>query len=252
VTTPRTGARPPGAAPITAKRASAPLVRDVYRWLDAVYREEHWHWYPDHVHDPLEVIIGAVLVQHTAWRNAERALDALREAGGLDPAALAAMPDERIAAFIRVSGTHNVKARRLRAVARMIVAAGGTVAFLRLPRAVMRAQLRATPGIGDETADAILLYAGRHPVFMIDAYTRRIFARLGAGPGLNAPYAAWQAFFEHSLPGLDMETAQRYHAYLVIHGKTVCRPKPRCAACVLAPACPVGQDSARPGSDHED
>jgi len=222
------------------------VVRQIYDTLDAAYGGEHWHWMPD-VARPIDVIAGAVLVQHTNWRNAERALDALREAGALNIDALAAMPEEHLATLVRASGTPSVKARRLRALARTIRDAGGLGAFLVLPPAEMRTRLLATHGIGAESADAIALYAAGKRIFVVDAYTRRVFRRLGHGPAGNG-YEHWRAWFESALQGEPVEVFQRYHAWLVLHAKAVCHPAPRCAACPLLAACAHGRALATEAS----
>lgn len=208
---------------------------DVSRVLDDIYGDEHWVWDPEHVRNAMDIIAGAVLVQHTTWINAERALEALRAAGGLDPARLARMPDDVLVPLVRVGGTPTVKARRLRAIAQTIVEAGGLDALLSLPADELRATLLATHGIGAETADAIMLYAAGQPVFVIDAYTRRLFRRIGIGPEADS-YATWQQWFEDRLPA-DARSYQRHHAHIVLHAKAICRPKPRCQACPLTNRC---------------
>jgi endonuclease-3 related protein len=212
----------------------------VYTRLDRAYRDETWHWSPGYIRGPMDVVAGAILVQHTAWPNAERALEHLRDAGALDPGALLAMPDDALVPLIRVSGTPTVKLRRLRAIASTIEDAGGIDAFLRLYDGELRARLLATHGIGAETADAIMLYAAGRRVFEIDAYTRRMFRRIGAGPATDT-YDAWQRFFEEALPDGDASMFQRYHAYIVLHAKAVCRARPRCEACPLLELCMTGR-----------
>jgi endonuclease III related protein len=218
---------------------ATPLVTAVYERLDAAYRHETWHWMPDQVQGPLDVIVGAVLVQHTTWTNAGRALERLRAAGVLDPEVLARMPEEEIAALVRVGGTPTVKARRLRALAETIVRAGGLERLLALPADELRARLLVTHGVGPETADAIALYAAGARVFMIDAYTQRVFRRVGAGPDSRG-YDAWRRWLEDALPDSDVGLFRRYHAYIVVHGKRVCRPRPRCAGCPLLDICADG------------
>ncbi len=213
-------------------------VHEVYSTLERAYAGQTWHWMPDAVSGPFDVIAGAVLVQHTTWINATRALDALRAAGALDPAALVRMDEDQIAALVRVSGTPSVKARRLRAVAETIASAGGLDALLALPADELRATLLATHGIGPETADAIALYAAGKPVFVIDNYTKRLFRRLALGPETDG-YDAWQRWFHDALPR-DVALYRNYHAYIVLHGKALCRPVPRCASCPLRPRCPEG------------
>jgi endonuclease-3 related protein len=213
-------------------------VHDVYGALEDAYAGQTWHWMPDAVSDPFDVIAGAVLVQHTTWTNAERALDALRGAGVLGPESLGRMDEDQIAALVRVSGTPSIKARRLRAVAETIARAGGLAALLALPRLELRATLLATHGVGPETADAIALYAAGKPAFVIDNYTKRLFRRLALGPNGDG-YDAWQRWFYDALPS-DVALYRNYHAYIVLHGKALCRPVPRCAPCPLLARCPDG------------
>jgi endonuclease-3 related protein len=211
-------------------------VRKALATLEHTYGDELWHWMPEHA-QPIDIIVGAILVQHTTWVNANRALDSLREAGALEVRALASRPESESAALVRVSGTPSIKARRLRAAATMIEDAGGLDAFLALPLDSMRPLLLATHGIGPETADAIALYAARNRTFVIDAYTQRIFTRLGLEPAPAAGYAAWQRHFEDALPDEDVEAFQRYHGYIVHHAKALCRVKPTCAPCPLLDRC---------------
>ena len=212
-------------------------IRGALRLLEDAYRDETWHWMPDAVRGPIDVIAGAVLVQHTAWTNAERALESLRDGGALDATVLASMPEDEIANLVRVAGTPAVKARRLRAVAETIACAGGIDAFLALPLDAMRPLLLATHGVGPETAAAIALYAAGHRTFVIDAYTRRLFRRLGLGPEDGDGYAAWQRCFEDALPGDDAAAFQRYHGYIVLHCKARCRATPACGGCPLRGGC---------------
>lgn len=225
-----------------APPAAAAAIRQIYQLLDATYRNDVWHWMPEVAPDPMHIIAGAVLVQHTTWINAERALYALRDAGLLNPAALIRTPEPRIAEIVRISGTPAVKARRLRAVCETIVRGGGSEAFLAQPASALREQLLATHGVGPETADAIALYAGAHPAFVIDAYTRRVFGRLGPRPDGDT-YDAWQRWFEAAFPRRDpgaVEVYRRYHGYIVLHAKATCRAVPACAACPLHGHCAAG------------
>lgn len=197
---------------------------------------------PEHA-SAIEIVVGAILVQHTNWRNAERALGAMRDAALLEPEAIIAAPDEALVSAIRVSGTPTVKARRLHAIAQTIVDAGGLDAMLSLPAEELRVMLLATHGIGAETADAIALYAGGKRTFVIDAYTRRIFRRIGAGPERDR-YEDWRAFFHEALAEADVRVFQRYHAWIVLHGKSVCRVRPSCSVCVLKAVCNTGRNAA--------
>lgn len=214
---------------------------DIYHRLDTAYNTEVWHWSPPHVRGPMDIIAGAILVQHTNWKNAERALEALRSATVLDPQTIVTMPEERLVELIRVSGTPTVKARRLRALSETLLEAGGLDAFLALPLDVMRPLLLATHGVGPETADAIALYAAGHRTFVIDAYTKRVFRRLGIAPDTGDCNDDWRAFFEASLPQADATLFQRYHAWIVLHAKARCRTTPLCEDCPLFDVCDFGR-----------
>jgi endonuclease-3 related protein len=196
-----------------------------------------WHWQPSS--PPDYVCISAVLVQHTNWRNVERALERLGQADALSLAAIGALDEGRIAELVRPAGMPAVRARRLKALARLAADCGGLAHLLSSPD--LRERLLATPGMGPETADAIALYAAEHPTFVIDAYTTRLFRRLGIGPSRNS-YAAWQAWFEAALPR-NTEAYRRWHALIVLHGKETCRPRPRCQSCCLLELCETGQAS---------
>jgi endonuclease-3 related protein len=224
-----------------ASHPDAAQLREIYRRLQCAYGSDTWHWSPQHVRAPIDVLVGAVLVQHTNWSNAERALEAMREGDVLDTLAILAMPDADLLPLVRVSGTPTIKIRRLRALAATVERNGGLPAFLRLPTPVLRGELLGTYGIGRETADAILLYAAGRRVFEIDAYTKRLFTRIGAGPGAVASYDAWQRYFEDALGrGGDATMFQQYHAYIVLHCKALCRPTPRCDRCPLIDVCSEG------------
>jgi endonuclease-3 related protein len=251
---------PLGPSPSTRERGDGSRgegrLHAILQRLDAAYDYSAWHWQPDT--PPDDICIGALLVQHTNWSNVERALERLRDAGALSLAAIARLPEARLAELVRSAGTPLVKARRLRALAQLAGGHGGIDALLALPTDELRATLLATPGIGPETADAILLYATGRPVFEIDAYTIRIFRRLGLGPE-SARYDAWQRWFQEGLPpdatgspprvgeGLGEGSAtrlyRRYHGLLVLHGKQTCRPKPRCAQCCLLDVCETGRNA---------
>jgi len=177
--------------------------------------------------------VGAILTQNAAWRNAERAITRLRAAGALDPRAVLSLPPARLAGLLRPSGTFRVKAQRLRAFARHLEERhrGHLARLLALPLPALRAELRGISGIGPETADAIALYAAGRPVFVVDAYTRRILARHRlVAP--DADYAAVQALVMTHLPH-DPALFNEYHALLVRVGKEHCRARPRCDGCPL-------------------
>lgn len=214
--------------------------RSIYDRLLAAYGPQGW-WPAD---TPFEVIVGAVLTQNAAWTNVEYALDNLRAAGALDPEAILALPDARLGALIRPSGYFNVKAARLKAVCRFVVDAGGVEALAAMETDALRTALLGVRGVGRETADDIVLYAFHRPVFVIDAYTRRIFARLGVIDGREG-YEHLRAAFERAL-GPDVELYKEYHGLIVRHAKEACAVRPRCDACILRRRCPVGRGERAP------
>jgi endonuclease-3 related protein len=209
-----------------------PLRRRLLRLYDRLRaRYGPQHWWP--ARSRFEVVLGAILTQNAAWRNAERAIARLRAAGVLALPAVLALPPARLAALLRPSGTFRVKARRLRAFARHVSRRhGGRLSrLLGLPLPALAAELRGIPGIGPETADAIALYAAGRPIFVVDAYTRRILSRHRlVAP--DADYGAIQAFAMTHLPH-DPALFNEFHALLVRVGKDHCRTRPRCAGCPL-------------------
>lgn len=208
---------------------------EAYRRLDAAWGPQHW-WPGE---SPLEIMVGAVLTQNTAWVNVERAIANLKAEGLLALEAMLALPVDRLAALIRPAGYFNVKARRLRALLEWVRDQGGVDVLAGWPDASLRAGLLGVHGVGPETADDILLYAFGRPVFVIDAYTRRILGRVGlVDPA--AGYEHLRATIEAEL-GPDVPLYNQFHALLVMHGKAICRPRPRCAECVLKADCPSSQ-----------
>ena len=212
------------------------ILADVYRRL--LGRHGPQHWWP--AESAFEVVVGAILTQNVAWSNVERALDNLRAAGALSPHGIRGLPAEDLAALIRPAGFHNAKARKLHAFMEFLASYGDDLArALSGPRHVKRRELLGVHGVGEETADAMLLYAGGVPSFVIDAYTRRILARLGLATG-EERYGALQRLFEENLPR-DAGLFNEYHALLDTHAKTVCAKRaPRCASCVLLDVCAMG------------
>ncbi len=192
------------------------------------------HWWPGDTR--FEIMVGAVLTQNTAWVNVERAIANLKQARALSPEAISSAPPRRLAAWLKPSGYFNVKAKRLRAFCRFLIAQGGARRLARLPTDELRRRLLAVHGVGPETADDMLLYAFDRPVFVVDAYTRRIFTRLGFLNG-KEDYETIRARFERGL-GADVPLYNEYHALIVRHGKDICRPKPRCDLCALRRLCP--------------
>ena len=218
-----------------ASRPITGLTERRLRWLLQALLAHHGpqHWWP--ADTGFEVLVGAVLTQNTAWRNVERALSRLHEAGLLDPAALLEADPEAVAEAIRPTGYFNVKARRLRNLCLAYLQEGGLAGMQRQGTEALRGRLLAVTGIGRETADDILLYALHRPVFVVDAYTRRLLARLGWIEG-DEGYERLRAAVEAAL-GPDTEAFNELHAQIVALGKDTCRPRPRCEGCPLSGAC---------------
>lgn len=219
-------------------------LRDIYRRLLRHYGPQSW--WPGET--PFEVMVGAVLTQNTAWENVEKAIANLRANDALDPRAIVEVHPKRLASWLRPSGYFNVKAKRLRNFCRWYLAQGGEAELAALPTPELRRGLLHVSGVGPETADDILLYAFERPVFVIDAYTRRIFARLGVVEG-GEDYEVLRALFEERLGRgrRNVGLFNEYHALIVRHAKQACRVRPHCAHCCLAAVCPsaevAGEDS---------
>jgi len=193
-----------------------------------------------------EVVVGALLMAQTSWRRVEESLRNLRGAGLLRPEALASAALPRLRRLVRPAGLHQSKARRLREASRRIVEAGGLARLLTHETRTFRRTLLQWDGVGEETADSILLYAAQRPVFVVDAYTRRLGERLGwfrAGT-----YAGVQEWFEDRLP-VDADLFNEFHALIVAHVKRQCRPRPRCPDCPLLGGCPHGHTQLYPRRD---
>lgn len=216
--------------------AMATNLSEVYERLLAAFGPQRW-WPGE---SPFEVLVGAVLVQNTAWKNVERAIDNLREAGVMEPQALYALDEAELAELIRPAGYFQVKARRLRNLLRLVVERydGSLEAMFRTDLATLREELLSVNGIGPETADAILLYAGELPSFVVDTYTHRVLARHG-WIGYDADYHEIQDHFAATLPE-NAALYNEYHALLVRLGKEYCRKTaPKCNECPLVDLLPA-------------
>ncbi len=213
---------------------------EVFQRLYNEYGPQHW-WPAD---SQLEVVLGAILTQSAAWGNVEKALSSLKEGGGWSAGALRDVPEEHLAELVRSSGYFNAKARKLKAFISHLWQQhdGDLQAMLSQGGATLREELLSIHGIGDETADDILLYAGEHPYFVIDTYTRRILDRMGIMP--DAPtYAGYQRLFHHNLP-TDAPLYNEYHALLDRHAKEACRKSlPACQSCCLRDICATGRNA---------
>ena len=215
--------------------------RAVYERLLDYYGPQHW-WPAE---TAFEAIVGALLMQQTSWRNVEVAIRNLKRARLLEVRALAEAPASIILPHVRIAGLYRTKPVRLRAFCRHLLnRSGGDLArYFDRPTDEVRADLLAQDGVGPETADSILLYAGGHPVFVVDAYTERIGGRIGLFR--TAEYRAIQRYFEQRVPR-DLTTYQEYHALLVRHAKTLCRRvNPACAECPVQSLCDFGRRRKR-------
>jgi endonuclease III related protein len=219
-----------------------PILQEYFDALILANGEQNW--WPSR--DPFEVIVGAILVQNTAWINAKLAILNLREAGLLTPAAVEKTSLPRLARLIRSSGYYRQKARKLKAFVAYLRKRhnGSFQTMFRTPTMELREQLLQVHGIGPETADCILLYAGHRPVFVVDAYARRILKRHGLAHG-NESYELVRGLFEKSLPN-DPKLFNEFHALIVRTGKLHCRNRaPVCSTCALRPFLPQPVEGSR-------
>jgi endonuclease-3 related protein len=213
------------------------MLTDVYRCLFDFFGPQHW--WPGET--PFEVIVGAILTQNTSWQNVERAIHNLREADLLEPRALYDVPIEELEELIRPAGYFRIKAKRLRSLLEFLVQRydGSLDAMFKTSLPELREELLNVHGIGPETADSILLYAGNLPSFVVDAYTHRVFSRHG-WIDFEADYHQIQDYIQGELPQ-EVSLYNEYHALLVRLGKDYCRKtNPKCEACPLRELLPRG------------
>lgn len=208
---------------------TAKNLEEIYKRLSTKFGPQNW--WPARTR--FEVIIGAILTQNTSWNNVERAIDNLKEAGCLTPAKIKNMPTPRLAKLIRPAGYFNIKAKRLKNFINFLYKEyGGQLDRMGKEYWLnLRLKLLGINGIGPETADSILLYAFEKPVFVVDAYTKRLLSRHNL-VGRNADYQTIQTMFMDNLPQ-DPKMYNEYHALLVSLGKNLCRAKPLCEICPL-------------------
>ena len=219
-----------------SSEAIAPSLEVVYRRLFDAYGPQDW-WPAE---GRFEVMVGAILTQSAAWSNVEKAIDRLKAASKLSPSDIRETPAEELAALVYSSGYYNAKARKLKALVSYLGERydDDLDAMRSHDTQSLRAELLAVHGIGQETADDILLYALGKPVFVIDTYTRRLLHRLGVADE-KQPYAHHQRLFMDELPP-DAEIFAEYHALIVRHATGPCRKRPECGGCVLLDLCPTG------------
>lgn len=193
---------------------------DVYRQL--LDKLGHKHWWP--ADTPFEVVVGAILTQQTKWENVEKAIKNLKEHGLMEPEALSKIDIEELEGLIRNTGFYRQKAKRLKNISAFF---SGNPEIFKLPEDELRGALLSLDGVGEETADSIILYAADKPKFVIDAYTRRMCWCMG----IEGSYGKLQSFFEDSLPK-DVPLYKEFHALIVEYGKRFCGKK-RCEECIL-------------------
>lgn len=189
------------------------------------------HWWP--AESSFEVIVGAILTQNTAWSNVEKAIANLKKKGLLNPSSLTTLNHKRLASLIRPAGYYNIKAKRLKNLLNFLLNEfdGSLKKIFNLPTEDLRKRLLGINGIGEETADSILLYAAKRPVFVVDAYTKRMLSRHNIIKP-NATYEDMQSVFMKNLP-LRTKFFNEYHALIVHLGKLYCKKKPLCHLCPL-------------------
>ena len=190
------------------------------------------HWWPGDT--KLEIIIGAILTQNTAWANVEKAIKNIKKAKALSVNRLSGIPEKNLARLIRPSGYYNIKANRIKNFLRFLNTrySSSIDKMFRSDLYKLREELLAVKGIGQETADSILLYAGNKPVFVVDSYTKRVFSRHGF-IDKDADYGETQSLFMDNL-GEDKGLFNEFHALIVELGKSVCKSKkPFCSMCPI-------------------
>ena len=215
------------------------MLIDVYDTLFSKYGPQGW-WPGE---GPLDVVIGAILTQNTAWSNVEKAITNLKMSNLWALESIHRSSQADLASVVLSSGYFNQKARKLKAFAEHIYIKheGDLAKFLNQELSCLRRELLSIYGIGPETADDILVYAAEKPSFIIDVYTKRILGRLGffdIKP--RARYEDYQKLVQDQLPQ-DVRLFNEFHALLDNHAKLICKKSPICSECVLIDVCNWGQ-----------
>ncbi len=211
-------------------------------WLDSsllkIYKKLYdcfgpQQWWP--AETPFEVMVGAILTQNTNWSNVERAIANLKANNMLNPHRIYRCTHNRLAELIRPAGYFNIKAQRLKSFVEYFVKrySANIDSMGKVPTRLLREELLEVRGIGPETADSILLYALQRPVFVVDAYTKRVLVRHRIIEDVKVTYDEVQRIFHDHLPE-DVQLFNEYHALFVRLGKEYCKPKPLCEGCPLS------------------
>jgi endonuclease-3 related protein len=207
-------------------------VKNIYQTLLKHYGPQHW-WPGD---TPFEVMVGAILTQRTSWRNVEQAIKNLKKAGLMTADSIAGSSVDKIRSLVRPSGFYNVKAERLFSLARYLNENYDSPEdIFKNDIQDVREELLGLRGIGKETADSMILYAGNNPIFVVDAYTKRMCERLDI-PVKSLDYDDLQSYFQEAMPK-DANIYKEFHALIVIHGKEMCKTRPVCKGCPLQSIC---------------
>jgi endonuclease III related protein len=247
----RRGGRPSGAAGAhPSYLVNMKIIPLVYRRLYRFHGPQGW-WpivnprtlgseyhlnAPRHSSDFFEIVIGAILTQNIAWKNVDRAIYELKRHEALDPLSLRKMRIGKLGMLIRPTGYYNQKAKKIKNFLAWYGSYDYDCRTLRhADTETLRGELLSINGIGPETADSILLYALNKRIFVVDAYTHRIFSRIGLLKGKSG-YHDVQELFHGQFRG-SVDEYKDYHALIVAHGKDFCRKKPRCEACCLSDIC---------------
>ena len=214
-------------------------ITKLYDDLNAEYGDLHW-WPAE---TPFEIIIGAILGQATAWRNAAKAIGNLKAANVLDPEEMSKLSQDELETLILPSGYYRAKAKKVRAFLTHLQAHHNnqldSLFAGELP--TLREELLSIYGVGEETADTILLYAAQKPSFVVDTYTYRLLERIGLFSG-KFHYGKLREIFMDNLPH-DSHLFNQYHALIVRHGARICQKTPQCDKCMLQSQCPTGNGS---------
>jgi endonuclease-3 related protein len=202
----------------------------IYNKLESHFGPQHW-WPAD---TPFEVIVGAILTQNTSWKNVERAIENLKNKGVLDIEGINRIPQKQLETLLVPSGFYKIKTKRLKHFIDFLFEKydGDLNKLLSLGPDPLREELLGINGIGKETADSIILYAGDKPSFVVDAYTRRVFERLGVLQK-NMEYDEIKDYFEKKIPK-DAKIYNEFHALIVVLAKDICKKKPICGKCPLS------------------
>ena len=232
------------------------MIKSIYNLLLSHFGQQHW-WpiteegslQPEYSSGPknekqqLEVVFGAILTQNTSWKNVEKAIIELNKNGLIDAEKIMKTENKRLAEIIKSSGYYNQKAKKIKNFCRFLLEKrnGSLKKLFKKNISKLREELLSVNGIGHETADSIILYSAKKPIFVIDAYTKRIAGRIGFK---EKTYDELQKLFMQGIPGSE-SLFNEFHALLVELGKTICRKKPLCRKCLLKGECEFGKISLK-------